>query len=116
MKLLTMLNVVATAVVCLGVFSAVATDRPVQQCINISPEPGTIGSMTPYATVVHEGTREVLTGTTAYALAYIERTDGRGSTAFDPNLKQMTLFPTKNGLYIVRILDLPPGLGLHGPF
>jgi len=116
MKPLTMLNAAAAGVVCLGVFSAVATDRPVQQCIKLSPEPGTIDSMTPHAAVVHAGTREVLTGTMAYVLAYIEQADGRGGPGLDQNVKQMSLFPTKNGFYVVRILDLPPGLGLHGPF
>jgi len=116
MKPLTILNVTAAGVICLGVFSAVATDQPLRQCIKFAPEFGTTDSMAHYAAIVHGGTGETLTGTMAYALVYIEYTDGGGGPMFDPNVKQLSLFPTKNGLYVVRILDLPPGLGLHGPF
>lgn len=95
---------------------ASANERPQDQCIKLWSEPRVVDSMTPNAITVHAITREVLTGTAAYGLAYIEHADGRGAISVDRNLKQMFLFPTQNGLYLLRILDLPPGLGLHGPF
>jgi hypothetical protein len=84
--------------------------------IKLWPDVGGIGSMTPSMPAIRAATKDTLTGTVAHVIAYVEQEDGRGQTAFDPNAKQMFIFPTTNGRYVVRFLDLPAGHDWYGPF
>lgn len=105
-----------SAVLLLGVRPALgwANDQPAGQCINFSSELGRIEAATPYAAEVQRMTAEALAGTAAHVLGYVNRL---GTDAgFDPGPKQLVLFPTTSGRYVLLIRELPPGLGLHGPF
>ena len=115
MKAFTVLNLSAAVLLCLGISLGSANDQPAGQCIKLWPEIGGIGSTT-YAATVQKTTKEVLAGTAAHVLAYVELQDARGDTGLDPDPKQLFIFPTTGGRYVVRVRDLPPGLGLHGPF
>lgn len=70
----------------------------------------------PYAATVSTNTKETLTGSVAHVLAYVHRPDAGDDTGFDPIPKQLLIFPTTGGRYVLQIRDLPSGLGLHGPF
>lgn len=56
---------------------------------------------------------EVL-GSVAHVLAYVEDQHSEEAVASRPKL--MILYPTSSGAVVVRFLELPEGLGLHGPF
>ena len=116
MKALTVLNLSAAVLLCLGISLGAANDQPAGQCIKLWPEVGGIESAMPYAATVQKNTKEALAGTVAHVLAYVDRPDAPGDAGFDPNPKQLLIFPTTSGRYVLRIRDLPPGLGLHGPF
>jgi hypothetical protein len=93
-----------------------ADDQPLNQCLRLGPEVGATNLLDLYATTVHQVTLQVLTREVGYALGYVDFPDAHGNGALDPNPKQILVHPTTRGLYIIRILDLPPGVGLHGPF
>ena len=111
MRGLTVLNLSAAAFVCLGISFGAANDRTVGHCIRLYPDGG-LDTAKPYAAAVQENTSEALTGGVAHVLAYIDRENG----GFDPDPKQLLILPTTSGRYVLRIRDLPSGLGLHGPF
>ena len=111
MKVLAVLNLSAAAFVCLGMSLGWANDRAVGQCIRLYSEGG-LDSAKPYAALMQENTQETLTGAVAHVLAYLDREDA----GLDPNPKQLLILPTTSGRYVLRIRDLPSGLGLHGPF
>jgi hypothetical protein len=112
MKALAILNLSA-ALLGLGIVLASANEQPEGQCIKLWPERGTTDAARPSAATLQKTTNEVLTGAAAHVLAYVESNGGAG---FDPDPKQLFIFPTTGGRYVIRIRDLPPGLGLHGPF
>ena len=116
MKALTTLNLSAAVLLCLGMSLGSANDQTVGQCITLRPELGGIDSTMPYAATVQKNTKEALAGTVAHVLAYVDQPDAPAGAGFDPNPKQLLIFPTTSGRYVLRIQDLPPGLGLHGPF
>ena len=116
MKALTVLNLSAAVLLGLGISLGSANDQPAGQCIKLWPENGGTNSAMPHAATVQKTTKEVLAGPAAHVLAYVELQDVRGDTGFDPDPKQLFIFPTTGGRYVVRVRDLPPGLGLHGPF
>jgi hypothetical protein len=109
MKALTFLNLSAAAFVGLGISFGAANDRTVGQCIRLYPDGG-LDTAKPYAAAVQENISEALTGGVAHVLGYIDQEN------LDPEPKQLLIFPTSSGRYVVRIRDLPSGLGLHGPF
>ena len=111
----TVLNLSAVALLGLGISLASANDQS-SQCIKLWSEHGATDLAMPYAATVQQSTKEVLTGTATHVLAYVERQDAREGTGIDPDPKQLFIFPTTGGRYVVRIRDLPPGVGLHGPF
>jgi len=111
MRVLTVLNLSAAAFLCLGISFGAANDRTVGQCIRLYPDGG-LDTAKPYAATVEENTSEALTGGVAHVLAYIDQENG----GFDPDPKQLLILPTTSGRYVLRIRDLPSGLGLHGPF
>ena len=115
MKAVTVLNLSGAVLLGLGISLGSANDQPAGQCIKLWPEVGGIGSAS-YAATVQQNTNEVLAGTAAHVLAYVDRLDARGDAGFDPNPKQLLIFPTTSGRYVLHIRDLPSGLGLHGPF
>jgi hypothetical protein len=116
MKPLTVLNLSAAALLGLGISLGSADDRPEARYIKLWPDLGGIGSMLPHAPTVRASTKEKLTGTVAHVIAYVERKDADGGVAFDPDAKQMFIFPTTSGRYVVRVLDVPAGHGWYGPF
>jgi hypothetical protein len=111
MKALSVLNLSAVASVCLGMAFGSANDRAVGQCIRLHPEGG-LDPAKPYASAVQAHTHEALTGAGGHVLGYVDQEDA----GLDPNPKQLLILPTTSGRYVLRIRDLPSGLGLHGPF
>ena len=111
MRVLTVLNLSAAAFLCLGISFGAANDRTIGQCIRLYSEGG-VDSAQPYAALVQESTKEALTGSVAHVLAYVDQED----SGLDPDPKQLLILPTTSGRYVLRIRDLPSGLGLHGPF
>ena len=116
MQSLLVLTLVTVAVVNIGTDHARAGEQPLNQCLTPGPEIGATNLLEPYATTVHEVTRQVLSGNVGYGLGYVDNPHVHGNSALDPNPKQILVYPTTHGLYIVRIFDLPAGVGLHGPF
>jgi hypothetical protein len=113
MKSMTVLSLSAAVLLGLGVSAGLADDRPETQCIKLWPVVGGIGSMLPHAPSLHA---RQLTGTVAHEVAYVESRDGRRELTFDPRPKQIFIFPTTSGHYLVRIVDVPADHGWYGPF
>jgi hypothetical protein len=116
MRFLTVLKLTAAALICFGISHGSANERSTAPSIKLWPDAGGIDSMMPYMPTIRAATQDTLTGTVAHVIAYVEQQDGRGHVAFDPNAKQMFIFPTTKGRFVVRFLDLPTGHGWYGPF
>lgn len=110
------LALITIASVAACVRDVLAAEQPLNQCLRLGSEIGATNLLDSYATTVHEVTRQVLTGNVGYALGFVDNRDTRGNGALDSNPKQVLVYPTTQGLFVVRIVDLPQGLGLHGPF
>src|SRR5262245_16600660 len=110
------LALAAAALASIGARDVRAGEQPLDRCLRLGPEVGAAKLLDPYATIVHEVTHQVLTREVGYALGYVDAAGAHGNGALDPTPKQILVYPTSDGLYVIRILDLPPGVGLHGPF
>src|SRR5688572_4838519 len=110
MKVLTVLNLSAAAFVCLGMSLGSANDQTSGQCIRLHS--GGLDFPKPYAATVEAHTQEALTGAVGHVLGYVDQEDA----GLDLSPKQLLILPTTSGRYVLRIRDLPSGLGLHGPF
>lgn len=81
------------------------------QCIRLTPESRGFDSTLPVPPL-----DQAQAGTAAYCLARVEGGEDRGDAIIDAEIKRVLIFRTVDGHYVVRILDLPPGLGLQGRF
>jgi hypothetical protein len=80
----------------------------------LSSELGGFDAATPYAATVYKNIAEALSGTAAHVLGYVDKAGADGR--FDPEPKELVIFPTTSGRYVLLVRELPGGLGLHGPF
>jgi hypothetical protein len=113
MKPITVLSLGAAAILGLGISSSLAGDRSEAQCIKLWPIVGGISSMLPHAPTPQAWQ---LIGTGTHEIVYVESRDVRGDLTFDPRPKQMFIFPTTSGQYLVRFDDVPADHGWYGPF
>jgi hypothetical protein len=91
-------------------------------CIGLWPDPRRFDSMMPDAEQIRDITKEMLDGTAAHLLVYQERKSGHAYPAFERHPREMFLFRTNNGRFVVRIgepwsnaedAEFPPD---HGPY
>ena len=81
------------------------------QCIRLTPESRGFDSTLPPSPFEQTQVR-----TAVYCLARVEGAEDRGDDLVDVDTKRVFIFQNADGVYVVRILDLPPGLGLRGRF
>jgi hypothetical protein len=81
------------------------------QCIRLTPESRGFDSTLPVTPV-----DQARGGTAVYCLARVEGAEDRGDALVDADVKRVLIFQNADGVYMVRILNLPPGLGLRGRF
>lgn len=103
------LTLASTTILWLGTSLSAADPRPGSHCVELSPDAEELVSLV---------ANELLQGTSAYLVAYLERPDDpiSGRPTSGPNTKGVFLFKTPSGSLLVRMVDLPPGLGWAGPF
>jgi hypothetical protein len=101
---------IGTVLLCL-VSESFANGSLGTQCISLTPESRGFDSTLPVSPV-----DQGRPGTAAYCLARVESPEDRGDAMIDADIKRVFIFRTVDGHYVVRILDLPPGLGLLGRF
>ena len=95
---------------CASTSSASNFDAPGIQCIRLTPESkdSTIPS-----SVIEQG---AASAKTLYCLAVAEPAEGVGETPVDADIKRVFIFQAVDGRHLIRILDLPHGLGSRGGF
>ena len=81
------------------------------QCIGLTPENRGFDS-----TLAAPPVDQAQAGTAVYCLARVEGAEDRGDALVDTDVKRVFIFRNTDGVFVVRILDLPPGLGLRGRF
>jgi hypothetical protein len=104
------LILIGTVLLCLA-SESVANGYLGTQCIRLTPESRGFDS-----TLAVPPVDQAQAGTAAYCLARVEGAEDRGDAFVDADVKRVFIFQNTDGVYVVRILDLPPGLGLRGRF
>lgn len=95
---------------CASTSSASNFNSPGIQCISLTPE--SIDSTIP-SSVIEQG---AAFAKTLYCLAVAERPEGGRETPVDADIKRVFVFQAADGRHLIRVLDLPHGLGSHGGF
>lgn len=116
MKPFTTLALATTAFIFLGSSLAVGDQRSGTGCIQLWPDLQGFDSTMPDAEKIGEAVKERFTGHMGHLVAYVDHVDGSGRSAFVPFPRNMYVFATESGRYVVRILDLPHDHGWYGPF
>jgi hypothetical protein len=80
------------------------------QCIRLTPESRGFDTTLPDPPI-----DPAQAGTAVYCLALVEGAD-RGDVVGEDDVKRVFIFRNTDGVYVVRIQDLPPGQGLRGRF
>ena len=103
------LTLTTISILWLGTSLPAADTKQGSHCVELSPDANELVSLI---------ANELLLGTSAYLVAYLERPDDpiSGRPTSGPNTKGVFLFKTPSGSLLVRMVDLPPGLGWAGPF
>lgn len=104
------LILVSTLLSC-SIFESFANGSLGKQCIRLTPESRSFDSTLPVAPA-----DQAQGGAAAYCLARVEGAENHVDALVDGDVKRVFIFQNTDGAYVVRILDLPPGLGLRGRF
>lgn len=115
MKRLTHSVLITLVSLALGSPALSADERPNASCIELWPDSKGFESMMP-SSDMSKSVDEELTGTTAHLVVYVDHFDDNGRSVFIPFKRDMHVFATKSGKYVVRIRALPDDHGWFGPF